>query len=45
MPAVLKIVPRRGREFWDSLDATNKKQVLEAVMIEVKSKKLTFAVQ
>ena len=39
MPAIRKIIPKRGREFWDSLDLNNRKQVLEAVMIEVKSKR------
>jgi len=39
MPAIRKIIPKRGREFWDSLDPNNRKQVLEAVMIEVKSKR------
>jgi hypothetical protein len=38
MPAILKVVPRRGREFWHSLDPDDSKQVVEAVMSEVKLK-------
>jgi hypothetical protein len=34
MPVVLKIFPTRGREFWDSLDPNNNRQVLEAVKEE-----------
>ena len=39
MPAVRMIIPRRGREFWNSLDPNNMKQISEAVTIEVKSKR------
>jgi hypothetical protein len=39
MPVVLKITPTRGREFWDSLDPNNVRQVLEAVKEEVKVEK------
>ena len=38
MPAIQKIIPRRGKEFWDSLDPDDSKQVVEAVMSEVKLK-------
>ena len=31
MPIIRQIIPTRGREFWDSLDPTNMRQVLEAV--------------
>jgi hypothetical protein len=34
MPVVQKIIPTRGREFWDSLDPNNNRQVLEAVKEE-----------
>jgi len=34
MPAIRKIIPRRGSEFWESLDPDNMKQVSEAVMVE-----------
>jgi len=34
MPVILKIIPTRGREFWDSLDPNNNRQVLEAVKEE-----------
>lgn len=36
MPAIRKIVPRRGKEFWHSLNPDDLKQVVEAVMSEVK---------
>lgn len=36
MPAIRRIVPSRGAEFWDSLDPDNVQQVLEAVKKEVK---------
>jgi hypothetical protein len=39
MPVVQQIVPTRGREFWDSLDPNNIKQVLEAVKEEVRAEK------
>ena len=39
MPAVRKIVPSRGRRFWDAIDPENTKQVLEAVKYEVKPEK------
>ena len=35
MPAYRKIVPTQGKEFWESLDPENLKQVVEAVMAEV----------
>jgi hypothetical protein len=38
MPAIRKIVPPCGREYWDSLDHENLKQVLEAVKEEVNCK-------
>jgi hypothetical protein len=38
MPGLLKLIPSRGKEYWDSLDPKNSKQVVEAVMTEVKSK-------
>ena len=38
MPAVQKIISRRGKEFWLSLDPDDSKQVVEAVMSEVKLK-------
>lgn len=31
MPIFQRIIPSRGKEFWDSLDSENIKQVLEAV--------------
>jgi hypothetical protein len=34
MPVVRKIIPTRGREFWNSLDPNNNRQVLEAVKEE-----------
>jgi hypothetical protein len=34
MPVVQQIIPTQGREFWDSLDPKNKRQVLEAVKEE-----------
>jgi hypothetical protein len=34
MPVVRKIIPTWGREFWDSLDPNNNRQVLEAVKEE-----------
>lgn len=34
MPAIQKVIPRRGREFWHSLDPDDLKQVVEAVMSE-----------
>jgi hypothetical protein len=36
MPALQRIIPSRGKEFWDALDPDNMKQVLEAVKEEVK---------
>jgi hypothetical protein len=36
MPALQRIIPSRGKEFWDALDPDNTKQVLEAVKEEVK---------
>jgi hypothetical protein len=36
MPALQRIIPSRGKEFWDALDPDNVKQVLEAVKEEVK---------
>jgi len=39
MPVVQIIIPTQGREFWDSLDPNNSRQVLEAVKEEVKIKK------
>ena len=36
MPALQRIIPSRGKEFWDPLDSDNMKQVLEAVKEEVK---------
>ncbi|KAF2253631.1 hypothetical protein BU26DRAFT_548051 [Trematosphaeria pertusa] len=36
MPAIQKIIPSRGKEFWDALDLDNSKQVLEAVKEEFK---------
>jgi len=36
MPAVQRITPSRGKEFWDALDPDNMNQVLEAVKEEVK---------
>lgn len=36
MPALERIIPSRGKEFWNALDPDNKKQVLEAVKEEVK---------
>ncbi|KAH9204283.1 hypothetical protein DL95DRAFT_398646, partial [Leptodontidium sp. 2 PMI_412] len=38
MPAVQKVVPRKGREFWHALDPDDSKQVVEAVMSEVRYK-------
>jgi hypothetical protein len=35
MPALQRIIPSRGKEFWDTLDPDNMKQVLEAVKEEV----------
>jgi hypothetical protein len=34
MPVVRKIIPTRGREFWNLLDPNNNMQVLEAVKEE-----------
>jgi hypothetical protein len=34
MLVVQQIIPTRGREFWDSLDPNNNRQVLEAVKEE-----------
>lgn len=34
MPALQRIIPSRGKEFWDALDPDNTKQVLEAVKEE-----------
>jgi hypothetical protein len=36
MPAIQRIIPSRGKEFWDALDPDNTEQVLEAVKDEVK---------
>ena len=36
MPAIQRIIPSRAKEFWDSLDPDNMKQVLETVKEEVK---------
>lgn len=36
MPVIEQIVPSRGKEFWDTLDPDNMKEVLEAVKEEVK---------
>jgi hypothetical protein len=36
MPAIQRIIPSRGKEFWDALDPDNSRQVLEAVKEEVK---------
>ena len=36
--AIRKVIPRRGKEFWHSLDPDDLKQVVEAVMSEVKLK-------
>jgi hypothetical protein len=36
MPVIQRIIPSRGKEFWDALDPDNMKQVLEAVKEEVK---------
>jgi hypothetical protein len=41
MPVVQQIVPTREREFWDSLDPNNIRQVLEAVKGEVKGEKIS----
>jgi hypothetical protein len=38
MPAIQKVVPRRGRKFWHSLNPDDSKQAVEAVMSEVKLK-------
>jgi hypothetical protein len=35
MPALQRIIPSQGKEFWDALDPDNTKQVLEAVKEEV----------
>jgi len=34
MPAIQRIIPSRGKEFWDALDPDNSRQVLEAVKEE-----------
>jgi len=36
MPAIERIIPPRGREFWDALDPDNMEQVLKAVKEQVK---------
>jgi hypothetical protein len=38
MPATRKLLPKEGEEFWHSLDPNDSKQVVEAVMREVKMK-------
>lgn len=40
MPVLQRIIPSRSKEFWDSLDPENMKQVLEAVKEEVNVKKI-----
>jgi hypothetical protein len=35
MPAIEKVVSEKKKEYWDSLDPTDSKQVVEAVMAEV----------
>lgn len=35
MPVLQRIIPSRGKEFWDALDPDNMKEVLEAVKEEV----------
>ncbi len=35
MPVVQQIIPTRGREFWDTFDANNNRQVLKAVKEEL----------
>ena len=36
MPVLEQIIPSRGKEFWEALDPSNSKQVVEAVKEEVK---------
>jgi len=38
MPAIRKVIPRKGKDFWHSLDPDDLKQVVEAIMNEVKLK-------
>jgi len=38
MPVIQKITPSKKREYWESLDFKDSKQVVEAVMAEVRWK-------